>query len=433
MDSRPQRSETTQPSGKISRWLLSSIALNLALGVWLLLGHRRAPTAIEAPEVSTEAKEKVGSTSGHRSSGVQTVLGARGTPWSELETTNLTEFAANLRRVGCPDETICDLLRPAAARWFTSCIQAADSDQDFWAVGLERQKQHRSNIAIRSALRQEERQFLSAVTCRPDSEMYNRGNWMEAFLLEIGVGSMSLPQREDFWALMRQMEARTLYWRERTDGIFLPEEVDAIHQEHAEFIAKLGSLLSTNQQDEFLLRLLALFQWGNGLPPKFAHLHLNGPQLREFCRICAAQDSSTSAPWWGYLTLLDEVPPPAPWPQTVRDMTALLGVERSIEGFEIIDKDFDRSMDRVAQASNPTLAHQIIDRVIAWKSEVYEFRERWNTNPDGVESSLPVAAQEVRKQLTGLLANTAIPPNEQHALITDWIRETGGAAWWRRK
>lgn len=405
------------------------MALNLVLGAWLMRNLRGSPSILEAPTDASASDAPKTSILARGSASLQSAPKVPGSPWSELETTNLTEFAANLRRVGCPEETICDLLRPAAYRWFTSRIQAADRERDFWASGMERQKQDRENTSGRSALRQEERQFLSSLPCNPDAETYSGMEWMiDAAVL----GSMNSPQHEELLALLSQMEARISYWSERSKGMFLPEEVDAIHQEHTEFITKLGSLLSESQKEEFLLRSYALFNWMDRLPPKLADLHLNGPQLREFCRILVAQDSNLNSLWSGYLNLLNEGPPPAPWPQTVRDMTALLGDERSIEGFEIIDKDLDLSINQAAQASNRTLTHQIIDRVIAWKSEVYKFRERWNKNPDGVEAALPVAAQEVRRQLTGLLANTAIPLAEQHTRIDDWIREFGGTAWKRK-
>ncbi|MEI6356038.1 MAG: hypothetical protein WCP53_02925 [Verrucomicrobiota bacterium] len=87
--------------------------------------------------------------------------------WSRLESTNLIEFAANLRRVGCPDETVCDILRPVIERDHTVRQEQARFIGDFWATGDRRRQLRRRTIDQRAALTEERDRLLSELACGP--------------------------------------------------------------------------------------------------------------------------------------------------------------------------------------------------------------------------------------------------------------------------
>ena len=420
---------TTKPSStsgpKHTRWWVASLMLNVLLGAYLLRPGSTRPVAFESDAIQVPAQDS-SRTPAHRSRrsqpGTQPVT--LDTPWSQIESTNLTVFAANLREVGCPEETVCDLLRPAAARWFTQCIRQVNGTGDFWAVGLERQKLRRKQAMDRATLREEQDRFLATLPCSR-SEAYDQG---ESLLVDMVTGFPPSPKREQLRNLFQEIQRRYLYWRERTGLIFLPEEVEAIHDERDKAMAQLGSLLSAAERQEVELRAYAVPRVMDSLPTEIKDLHLTGPELREYCRIMVSTDAENTVPWSGYRDLLSEGDPVPSKAQTDRELMALLGQER-FQQYQIhSDPTFAAASQLVHQFALPEgLEFQLTESVVGWKSQVAAFHEAWAVDPEGTQNALRSGAQAERQRLEALMAG--IPEDRRNVLINSWVVDAAREIW----
>ncbi len=414
------------PRAERTGWWVASLVLNLLLGAYLIRpqpAHQASPWSdvIQLPSGGT--LETGGSQRPRRvPPGMEPV--PLDTPWSRIESTNLTVFAANLRQAGCPDETVCDLLRPATARWFTQCIRRVNGTGDFWAVGLERQKLRRKQALDRATLHEEQDRFLATLPCSR-SEEFDKS---ESLLVDMVTGFPPSPKREQLRNLFQEIQRRYNYWRERTGLIFLPEEVEAIHRERDEAMARLGSLLSSAEREEVSLRAYAIPRMMDSLPTEIKDLHLTGPELREYCRITVSTDAENTVPWSGYRDLLSEGDPVPSKDQTDRELLALLGQER-FQQYQIhSDPTFAAASQLVHQYALPEgVELQLTESVVSWKSQVAALHEAWSTDPEGTQNALRSGAQAERERLEALMA--AIPEDRRNVLIKSWMVDAAREIW----
>ena len=422
-------SSTTKPPSPSqaahTQWWVASLVLNLLLAAYLLRPRPTNPSPLESDVVQLPAQEPARA-SVHRPHRVLpgTQPAVLDTPWSRIESTNLTVFAANLREAGCPDETVCDLLRPAAARWFTQCIRRANGTGDFWAVGVDRQKLRRKQAMARAALREEQDRFLAALPCSR-SEAFEQA---ESLIIDMVTGFPPSPKREQLRDLFQEIQRRYNYWRERTGLIFLPEEVEAIHRERDNAMARLGSLLSATERQEVALRAYAIPRVMDSLPKELQDLYLTGPELREYCRIMVSTDAENTVPWSGYRDLLSEGDPVPSKAQTDRELLSLLGEVR-FQQYQIhSDPTFAAASQLVHQFGQPeSLEIQLTESVVDWKSQVAALHEAWSTDPEGTQNALRSGAQAKRALLETLMAG--IPEDRRNVLIKSWVVDAAREIW----
>ena len=413
------------PKGGYSRWLVLSIVANLLLASYLVLSstsRRTTPT----PASTSGPGEGPTSSAQDRPALVPKTPSSTNSPplpWTQIQTTNLTQYAANLRQVGCPDETVCDILRPAVDRWFTACIERLDRTGDFWAVGAVRQQQRKARTSARAALREEEDRFLATLPCTRDAEF----DFLETFILDTALGFPPSPKREQIQALFQEISRRCLYWRERTGNIFLPEDVEAIHRERNAAATRLSGLLTARQLEEFELRFYAIINWLSNAPNEISPLHLNASECREFCRAIGAHTSDRAAPNLGYETLLDELTTSTA-AQFQLDMMNILGPER-LFAWLMAKEPLASQVGKVINqyGIEPTGAKDLLEGLVGWKLKVEIGKEAWPSHPDDVESFLDSEAHALRAQVDSTLG--PLPPEARSSLMKEWTQRFAEEAW----
>lgn len=426
MPSSASQSESRQRNGGYSRWLATSIVANLLLVAYLVLSASLGTKAIflastNRADQSSIPGGRIRSASGQKSASPNAIPSH---PWSQIETTNLIQYAANLRQVGCPEETVCDILRPAVARWYTDCIERLDRSGDFWAVGTARQQQRKALTSARAALREEEDRFLATLPCTRDAEFDSEAS----FMIDLAFGFPSSPKREQIFALFQEISRRCLYWQERTGHIFLPEEVEAIHRERDVAKTTLAGLFSNRQIGEFNLRVYATEKWITDLPPEVAALHLDGGELREYCRIMVAHDRTFTSPAMGFDDLLDEHPSVTSTVQFESDMRRLLGDR--YDGWLISTEPLAHQIKEIASkyGMEDTTSTALLEKLIGWKRFVaIEHEEAASLNPDLLVNLLYSEARDLRSQLNSAL--DTVPSELRSPIIKDWMYDFAEEAW----
>jgi hypothetical protein len=410
--------------------LAGSILLNLALAVGLAWpGVRRAFSGGQEREQGRSGRD---SPAGRRAAGTpESPRPSSPRPrsvWSQLESTNLTEFAANLRRVGCPDETVCDILRPVIERDHAVRQEQARFIGDFWASGDRRREQRRRSIDQRAALTEERDRLLSELDCGP-REPKDFDTPSTRLVIELLTGFLGRDRQRGLLTLITEAETRRQGWQERIDGAPLPEDLAAIRLERDAFAARLDRLLPGADRDELELRIIVMIKHeAMGRGDRMAGLGLTADELREFCRIGRDGETRVLDELMQFSKLLDDAPAKSGKAETAARLRALLGDERyadwqkqndpAFQHAEQFDKDFKQPAGTAVQV------HQVMELL---RAELPALRGAWDTDREAVRQAVQERRVEFRRRLAEILAG--VPADRRDGAIDAWVETAIQEAW----
>jgi len=413
-----------------TRVLAGSILLNVALAIGLVWpGVRRAFSGGQEREQGRSGRD---SSVGHRAVGTpESPRPSSPRPrsvWSQMESTNLTEFAANLRRVGCPDETVCDILRPVIERDYAVRQEQARFIGDFWATGDRRRQLRRRSIDQRAALTEERDRLLSELACGP-REPKDFDTPSTRLVIELLTGFLGRDRQSGLLTLITEAEARRQGWQERIDGVPLPEDLAAIRRERDAFAARLERILPGVDRDELELRIIAMIKHeAMGRGDRMAGLGLTADELREFCRIGRDGEASVLDELMQFSKLLDDAPAKSGKAETSARQRALLGDGRyadwqrqndpAFQHAEQFDKDFKQPAGTAAQV------HQVMEEL---RAELPGLRTAWDTDREAVRHAVQERRAEFRRRLAELLAG--VPADRRDGAIDAWVDTAIREAW----
>lgn len=238
--------------------LIISVCVNLALAGAYFLSKRSAPVA----EPAADAAAPVKPTKSERARRAQ--LAAAGATnsfrWGSVESDDYREYIANLRAIGCPEETIRDIIIADVNKLYASRLLAlypAASDFKFWQTDdrsnrIERRDRERKRREIEEEKRQLIKELLGVDyetemakwEGRPDGDA-----WRLAFL--------SPEKQQAVQALQQKFEEmqRALFSEMREGGGPPgPETRAQMMALRAQREAELAQLLSPQEFQEYQLR-----------------------------------------------------------------------------------------------------------------------------------------------------------------------------------
>lgn len=357
-----------------------------------------------------------------------TVTG-RSTPWSQLVSNDLLEFAARLRAVGCPDQTVCDILTPQIREATRHRKLEAESAADYWAVGAERRRlKAESDESIRRVV-QEEEGLIQSLGCS-DS-----------------IGGMRSALRADWfrreWILLGFIEASRLAvvtesfsheaaWvsemKSKTGGILLPEERAELLARRSRFTEELGQHVSPRDQEEMKLRAWVLMQ-GSEREASLVDLGLTGPEYREYCRLVVdglpdLVDEATD--YDGLLRLPELREDPRRQHQALRE---LFGDERYRRYRQCEDSGFAAVQELARESGqDPDLAQPAFDVVDHLRNELIpEVRRRWVEDPVAGVMQLRELRDQFHQEVRQLLGG--LPEDRLNGLVKDWLNAAIREGW----
>lgn len=88
--------------------------------------------------------------------------------WSQIESNDFREFAANLRQAGCPEETLCDVIRPAILRSFNGRKGQLAQGGNYWATGESRRALRANAAAAEIGQNEAQDRLLAELACPID-------------------------------------------------------------------------------------------------------------------------------------------------------------------------------------------------------------------------------------------------------------------------
>lgn len=136
--------------------LILSLGLNLLLAAWLVAKRGRVtpPPAAEPAREEPVAKS-VPVWRVQRTNVIEVAtnrVDAPGFHWSRIETNDYDAFVANLRAVGCPEQTIRHIVLADVEELFARRLADAEEPEFFWATESQRVAWARRKMERRGAL-----------------------------------------------------------------------------------------------------------------------------------------------------------------------------------------------------------------------------------------------------------------------------------------
>ena len=125
----------------LQRLLLISIVANLVCvaGLFWILADRQQPPAQLGSPVSAAASAGVGRTPGQAAPVERIVREVEPFHWSQIEADDYQTYVENLRRIGCPEETIRDLVKQDLDKLYdqrkADILSKAPARKEYWKTG----------------------------------------------------------------------------------------------------------------------------------------------------------------------------------------------------------------------------------------------------------------------------------------------------------
>jgi hypothetical protein len=236
-------------------WLLTaSLALNLALGIYVL----RRPTGLEAVEQKMEAGGPgVGAIKKNRQSATLGMTNAaKGrVDWESVESADYKEYIENLRTIGCPEETIRDIIRADVKKLYAEKrkeVRQAAPRFEYWKGDDFLRGAGREAWMKLLSLNDEEGKVLRALGIEPEINLKDAKNsaamdWMLDFLDE--------GKKAELFRLRKEVDEK----------LALRDESVNVEQVLKEMDQKLKAMLTPEEALLYDLRFSIHARGGHGL------------------------------------------------------------------------------------------------------------------------------------------------------------------------
>jgi hypothetical protein len=315
------------------RLLWFSAGLNLLLALALVF-LRPAPVreipadpAADPEAPTTAAAQRTGSSPATPKLLSPVISPGEATPWSRLMSADLREYATNLRLAGCPAETICDILRPEGKLALAIRTEAAHYHTNFWLAGARLVAHRQAVEAEASRGQQEQVELLAELGCVVE---WPEEEGMQVDLI-LRVAAGFLPRERQLALLNLVFDAIHFRdrWRERTQGVVLPADLQWLEGESRRTNGRLRQVLSVEEFEEVCLRIAAVLE-GRAVPDDEAVvLGILPAEFRELLRrgfVTGENDLERVFNWERLLT--DDERPSRSAAQRDADLRAVLGDAR---------------------------------------------------------------------------------------------------------
>jgi hypothetical protein len=232
--------------------LAGSLLVNAALVAGYFVMRPAPPPVAPSAEVSTDAAPRARASRAARTS--STVV-TNDFKWLSIESEDYREYIENLRSIGCPEDTIRDIIIADVNKLYGTRIAAlypGASDFKFWVSERQNRASEREREQKIRELQREKRQLLKDLlgidvdeelakwTGRPDED-------------EVRYGFLSLEKQQALKALQakyRDLE-RALF---SEGGGFNPENRAKLNALRAQREAEMAQLLTPEENEQYQLR-----------------------------------------------------------------------------------------------------------------------------------------------------------------------------------
>lgn len=238
----------------MNRLLQLSVLLNVAL--LLAMGWRNTHQSPMVRSPRGEVGTPVGRRTAHRSTQLQPAAVQPATPWAAIESTDPQQFIANLRALGCPEQTIRDIVTLRICRGFRDrLIKLRAESMRAWDFTHPRpDREWRETNRQQRELRNEMIYMLESVLGEgwPALSASLMG-WPERF--RDPAASLSVEKRRDLRALeLRYEELKSELERKGHSGRLDAEDAAQLREVERQKQVEMAALLSPQELQDYLYR-----------------------------------------------------------------------------------------------------------------------------------------------------------------------------------
>jgi hypothetical protein len=216
-------------------WLSLLVLLNFVLAGWLVAGLKQRPGVQPNRELATQSNNPIslaaGAKSRHRARDpVENQAGTAATTFSAVYADDPKHFAANLRAIGCPEETVKDILAAEIHRRFQAQEDAlrpkpADHVPWSWSANTTEPKLVERRQQAASLFREEADRLREALGYEVSLTPPLYARTLSDVRFEETLGNMDAPKRnalkqanDDYWAGVQALQ-------QSTKGFWLAQDV----------------------------------------------------------------------------------------------------------------------------------------------------------------------------------------------------------------
>ena len=351
--------------------------------------------------------------------------------WARLESTNYPVFIANLRAIGCPEETIRDILIADIAKLYAqrrAALRGGAEAYKYWLTGDAWERGVRSPQQQRQlrALEAEERQLVKELL-GVDLQTELARLWDGDDAAERTVGFLPTGKKAQVLALQGRFEALEQEIYERSRGITDDDDQAALRQLEKQREAELAKLLTPEEMQEYELR--------NSATANSLRYSLNGfePSAEEFRNLFSLQKTFDEA--FNQDADLDD---PAKAEKRARaqqeaqellnqEIKDALGEKRFAEYQRVQDPDY-KTLAQVAERYD--LSKEVTTRVYDMKRIAEEQKLAVQNNPNFTPEQRQKAIAGIAKETERSLGEVMGPKvfKAYRRFGGNWIRNLGVSA-----
>jgi hypothetical protein len=186
-------------------------------------------------------------------------LGNRPLHWSALESTNYSIYMANLRAIGCPEETLRDIILTDVAKLYAkrrSGLRSQGQPAKFWQTGDAWENGYASNPVVQKQLKEldrEERalvQELLGVDYQTEiAKYFNEDNAQERL-----YGFLPQEKRDRVMGLQSRFDELEQEVYGRSKGVMLEEDQEQLRQIQKQREEEMAKVMTPEEKEEYDLR-----------------------------------------------------------------------------------------------------------------------------------------------------------------------------------
>jgi hypothetical protein len=262
--------------------LLVSFGLNLALTTTLVALRWRSPVAT-APMAAEETAPHVVTNELVSASAAdsQAAPAAAVFHWRMIESKNVRQYVANLRRIGCPEKILRDLVLAEVDRHFKPKLEFNQLSYQPWQGADRREADRRAWEERRAVAGQEKRalirELLGYEWSNEVSNLWDTEPTLVAFL-----GFLADTKAQQVMAVVASQMDKAKCVLQPTGGILIDEDYQQLRDLRNNIRAELGRLLAAGEFDELESRAQLGLVFSQKL--HLEGMNLNGFELREIMR-----------------------------------------------------------------------------------------------------------------------------------------------------
>src|SRR3954469_15078380 len=179
--------------------------------------------------------------------------------WAAIESTNYTTYIKNLRDIGCPEETIRDIIITDISKLFAkrrAGLRAQLQPYKFWQTGDALQNDYSSNPELQKQLQELEREQrmlvkqLLGVDYKAEMARY----WFDENYDDRMYGFLAPEKQDRIKSLQSRFDELEQDVYARSKGMLLDEDQEQLRQIEKQREAELAQVLTPEELEEYQLR-----------------------------------------------------------------------------------------------------------------------------------------------------------------------------------